>query len=1139
MFPIRKLLILSVLTASMLMVKAQRTYKSSSVLASGNWYKFSVEREGIYKIDVSFLSALGIQGTIPSAQLRIYGNGGGMLPESNAENAIDDLEEIAVSVDDGGDGLFNGQDQLLFYSRGPDQWSLDSNSGQFHHIKNLFSNKAYYFITIGGVGKRVLQKVGAPAPQASTSSFDDHYFHELDTINFLSSGKEWFGEEMANAPGKALSVNFNTGIPGIIPGQPARINSNLVARSLNVASSFSVAINGSLVQQVSVPGVGTGILDPFAHQVKQKDNFIASPDPVVTLSFTPGSFNSQGWLNWFELFYRRSLEIPPSGQLPFRDVKSVGTTPLEFVVSNADLHTQVWDVSDVAQPVKMLGTLSGNQLRFTNDALQLKEYIAFSGNYLTPLVEGKVANQNLHASGPADYLIITPSEFLSEAQRLASFHQQHDQLKGIVVTTEQVYNEFAGGSPDPTALRNFVRMFYERFRPSWKDSAKYLLLFGKGSYDYKNRVPDNTALVPVYESNASLDPLSTYTSDDFYGFLDQNEDINSGLLINTLDIGIGRVPAKNIAEAKNFVDKVITYHSSVSLGPWRNNIDLVADDEDNNLHLQDAESLAAAITAEAPLFNVQKIYLDAFRQESGSSGGRYPQANIQVDNSIYTGTLIWNYSGHGGSQRLAEEVVLDQSIVNKWENSTKLPLFITATCDFAPYDNPLVNSLGENILVRPKTGGIGLMTTSRVVFAYSNRIINENYLKAALKPDSNGHYKTLGAALMDAKNFTYLNSGDIINNRKFVLLGDPAMTLGFPELKVDIKAINGKDVSGSADTLSAAELVSIEGFITDLHDRSMSNFNGTAYLSILDKPETITTLGNDPGSFPVGFSQQANILFKGKASVENGRFLFRFRLPKDINYQYGNGKLSLYAENGSIGGSGYSSNVIIGGIDTAANRDYQGPEIKAYLNDEKFVNGSITNSTPVLLVKLVDSSGINTVSSGIGHDLVATLDNDNNRYYVLNNFYETDLDNFQKGTVRFQLPELAPGHHTLKIKAWDVTNNSSEYLLEFTVIETGELKLEHVLNYPNPFTTSTSFWFEHNHPFEDLYAKVEVFTISGKLIKTLTQTINSAGNRSNDILWDGRDEYGNKLGRGVYIYRLKIRTSYGITAEKWERLVIL
>ncbi|HJW16182.1 MAG TPA: type IX secretion system sortase PorU, partial [Flavisolibacter sp.] len=564
MFSIPKLLILSVLTASMLWLKAQRTYKSSSVLATGNWYKFSVDREGIYKIDPSFLAALGIQGSIPSGQVRIFGNGGGMLPESNAGSSIDDLEEIAIMVNDGGDGVFDAQDQILFYARGPNPWSLDSNSGQYHHIKNLYSDKAYFFITVEGVGKRVRQQISSPVPQKTISSFDDHYFHELDTINFLSSGKEWFGEEMANAPGKTLALNYNTVIPGIIPGQPARITSNVVARSLNTGSSFSVSVNGIPVQQIPVPGVGTGILDPFAQQVEKKDNFTASPNPVVTLNFTPGSFNSQGWLNWFELFYRRSLEMPPSGQLPFRDMGSVGTPSVEYVISNTDARTQVWDVTDMAQPVTMISVLSGNQLRFTNDALQLKEYFAFSNNYLSPLAEGKVANQNLHASGSADYFIITTPEFLSEAKRLAGFHEQHDQLKTIVVTTEQVYNEFSGGSPDPSALRNFVRMFYDRYRTSWKDSGKYLLLFGKGSFDYKNRVPNNTALVPVYESNSSLDPLSTYTSDDFYGFLDENEDINSGLIINTLDIGIGRVPAKNLVEAKNFVEKVFTYHSAAS-----------------------------------------------------------------------------------------------------------------------------------------------------------------------------------------------------------------------------------------------------------------------------------------------------------------------------------------------------------------------------------------------------------------------------------------------------------------------------------------------------------------------------------------------------------------------------------------------
>ena len=787
----------------------------------------------------------------------------------------------------------------------------------------------------------------------------------------------------------------------------------------------------------------------------------------------------------------------------------------------------------------MTVSLAGSQLRFVNDAQRLREYVAFSGQFPVPVAHGRVLNQDLHATTEKDFIIISHPSFLPQAQRLAEFHEARNNLRVLIVTPEQIFHEFSSGIPDPTAIRDFVKMYFDRYQSTWAQSGKYLLLFGRASFDYKDRINGNTNFVPAYESFNSIDPLATYTSDDFFGFLDDNEDINSGVVVNQLDIGIGRIPARNIDDAKNFVDKVLEYHAAPSYGPWRNNLNFVADDEDFNLHLQDAEVLTATVSTTAPEFNQQKIYLDAFQQESGSAGGRYPQANAMINNNIFNGTLFWNYSGHGGPQRLAEEVVIDQQIVNNWNNRYKLPLFLTATCDFAPYDNPFINSLGENLLVRPRTGAIALMTTTRVVFAFSNRILNNNYLRFALEPDASGRYKTLGEAMMAAKNFTYQTSGDLTNNRKFTLLGDPAMTLGFPVLNAVITHVNGKDISVDADTLSAAEVVLMEGEVRDLNNNLLNQYNGTAYLTVFDKVQTITTLGNDANSQPVGFQTRENSLFKGKASIQGGKFKFNFKVPRDINYQYGSGKISLYAQDGTSDGNGFTNNVVIGGIAANVAPDVVGPEIKAFLNDEMFVNGSISNANPILILKLSDSSGINTGGSGVDHDIVATLDNDQNQYFILNSFYESDVDDYQNGSVRFQLPEMSPGHHSLKIKAWDVMNNSSEYILDFTVINSDNLKIDRVLNYPNPFTTRTQFWFEHNQPGADLGVKVEVFTIGGKLIKSITQTINTPGNRSSEVEWDGRDDYGQKIGRGVYVYRLRVKGPNGKTAEKWERLVIL
>jgi hypothetical protein len=415
--------------------------------------------------------------------------------------------------------------------------------------------------------------------------------------------------------------------------------------------------------------------------------------------------------------------------------------------------------------------------------------------------------------------------------------------------------------------------------------------------------------------------------------------------------------------------------------------------------------------------------------------------------------------------------------------------------------------------------------------------MNNNYLQFALQPDAAGKYRSLGDAVKDAKNYTYQNSGDITNNRKFTLLGDPAMTIAYPTLKVRTTKINGIPAT-QADTLSAKEKIIIEGEVADAQGNILSGFTGNVYPVVFDKPQTNTTLANDPTSQQTSFITQSNVLFKGKVSVINGRFSFSFKMPKDINYQYGNGKLSLYAENGSQDGNGFFTNFIVGGASNTIDNDREGPQIKSYLNDENFVNGGLTNENPILIVKLSDSSGINTAGTGVGHDIVAALDNDSRQFFTLNDFYQGDQDSYQHGVVRFQLPEMKAGIHTLKIKAWDVLDNSSEVVLDFTVAKDEDLELSHVLNYPNPFTTRTQFWFEHNKPGQDLQVRLQVFTLTGRVIKMIEKTINTTGNRSSELEWDGLDEYGSKVGRGVYLYKLSVTAPGKLKKEKIEKLVI-
>ena len=1117
---------------------SQRIYRSSSVLASGNWFKIATKEPGVYKVDVALLRALGLNiSGISSASIRLYGNGGNMLPEACSGDVTDDLNENAIHMADGGDGIFNGTDYFLFYSSGPDIWNKDSINRRFTHQKNIYSEQSYYFITVEGTGKRISSVKNSAVPSRIITTYNDRYFHELDAVNLLTSGKEWLGEEFANTPGKTITRQFALPVNGSISADPAVIVSDCISRSVNGSSRFSVTVNNTSVLSHHITAVGTGNLDVYARNSVLIGSFIPSPAISISYTYEPGGNGAQGWLNWFEVFTKKSMTLSGVNQLLFRDWNSVGAGLTgEFKLSSAGAATRVWDITNPATPSEVSVHLSGTELKFVQDCSTLHEYVAFNNTgFLTPDAIGKISNQNLHAVTPARLVIVTHPALLEAARRLANHHLNYDRMNVAVVTTSQVYNEFSSGSSDPTAIRDYIKMLYDKAGNDTTRRPAYLLLFGDASYDYKSRLPDNTNLVPAYQSRQSLDPLTTYASDDYFGFLEDHEDINS-LAVNTLDIGIGRIPAKNIAEANAYADKVISYTGRESLGPWRNQLTFIADDEDFNLHMQDAENVTGSAAAANQNFIQNKLYLDAFQQEGNASGSRYPEVNLAINNQVNKGTLIWNYNGHGSFRRLAEEVVLDQEMVKSWNNSSRLSLFITATCDFAPYDNPAIYSLGEDILLRPKTGAIALMTTTRLVFAFSNRIMNRNYLLTALQQKADGSYLSLGEAVKRTKNITYLSQGDMINNRKFTLLGDPALTLAFPKYRVKTTAINGVPVQAFTDTLKALQRYTISGSVTGENGITLTDFNGTVNATVYDKMESKKTLANDATSVQQDFKVQQNKLCQSKTTVKNGKFNFSFVVPADINYQPGYAKISYYADNGRDDANGSFTDLVVGGSQ-GISIDKEGPQIKAYLDSIIFINGSITGNHPVLFINLSDTSGINIVGTGIGHDITAMLDNDPRKIFKLNDFFEAVENIDDAGTIRFPLPELEEGSHSLKVKAWDGANNSNEVVLTFRVVNKS-FQITRTINFPNPVDAATTFRFEHDLEKQDIEVAIRIFSASGRLVKSIERTINTQGNRSCDIEWDGKNDHGAGIKTGIYIYFIQVKKRHGIKVQKAGKLIM-
>lgn len=1130
----------------------ENDFANGSVLASGNWYKISVRKEGIFKIDRTWLNSNGINGTISFSTFGVFGNGGGMLPESNLAFRYDDLQENAIyKYDANGNGFFDDGDYIYFYGQAQHRWTYSEGLNKYSHNNNIYANNTYYFITTErGSGKYITNINSEPSFNQATSSYDIMSFIDDDKINLLNSGRKWYGD-VIDIYNSSRSYSFN--FPNLKFDEPINIRANAAGSSPSGSIILNAKANGiDLPVDILISELVPGFNETFAYESGIETSFTSASNNV-TIGFNYlGSSISTAWINYVALVGRANL-IYANAQLYFRDARTLGESNItQYSITSGD-GIFIWDVTENINVKNQLYTYSGGQATFNSKSDTLRQYIAFNGSDVYPssdvTFEEITANQNLHNSAnQPDYVIVAHPAFMSEARRLAGFHHDLQGLDTMVVNIYQLYNEFSSGAQDISAIRDMMRMFYERAEGDETLMPRYLLLFGDASFDYRFLAfneEKNTLKIPNYESVESLSKGISYGTDDYFGFLDPTEGDNIEDINEKLDIGIGRLPVVTAEEASQMVDKIIHYKSTESLGSWRNGICFMADDEDYNQHVKDADLLADMINENQPVYNIDKIYFDSYQQIPGAGGERYPEVETSINNKMFTGAFIMNYLGHGNEQNWAQERVLSVDDINSWDNFDKLPLFVTATCSFSRYDNPDLRSAGELVLLNPNGGGIALVTTVRLVFASGNYDLNRNLLNQLfIKTD--GKYPALGDAVKKGKNAVTTMAS---NNRKFILLGDPAVVLNYPEYNVSTTMVNGYDVNVYTDTLKALSKVTIKGEVTDEAGVKLSSFNGTVYPAVYDKPITINNLVNDPTfsgvggygpSQPFSFELQKNALYKGKASVVNGEFEFTFIVPKDISYSYGAGKLSYYADNGLQDANGYSTDVIIGGTADDAPADTEGPEVEVYMNDETFVFGGLTDEQPVLLLKLSDNSGINALGNAVGHDITATLDEDQQTLLKLNDYYESDLDEYQSGTVAYPLSGLADGRHTVTVKAWDVYNNSGDGYTEFVVAETADLALSHVLNYPNPFTTNTSFWFEHNRPGDLLDVKVEIFTVSGKRIKTIQQQVATTGYRVDDISWDGLDDYGDNIGKGVYIYKLSVKAaSDNSKANEFQKLVIL
>ncbi|MBT3383545.1 MAG: type IX secretion system sortase PorU [Prolixibacteraceae bacterium] len=1088
-------------------------WKNESVLKSGHWVKISISGNGLYKIPYSLLSEWGFSN--PS-QVNLFGSGGLSLPENPADIEYDDLNQSAVWH-----GKNNGIDCLFFYGPGTNSWQPDNSGMYFKHDVNNYSTKGYFFLTEDvGVPKNI--ELLPEIQETSThtiSTFDAYELYEFEKYNLLHSGKQWFGDKFINGTNKTLEFDLKN----LDNLNNVSIRVNAAARSSST-SEMSVSINQSNVGKLSFYKVNTS--DPTSLFADEREIRIAgniSGDQLsLSLNYLASNSSSEAWLDFVELNYRKKL-INEDEALFFRDITSTGNDNIiEFSIENSSSETVVFDVSDLNNvkevPLQIIGSIAKGK----RPANELREYCAFnlSGSFPEPELVGEIENQDIHSLNTPEFLIITHPNFLSPANALADFHRNYDGMKVEVVQTDKIYNEFSSGGKSATGIRNFIKMFYDR-----DDILKYVLLLGDGSYDNKNINPGSQVFIPTFQSDNSLNPVASFITDDYFIMLDNNESVYNG----AVDLGIGRIPASSTFQAELVVNKILNYYSPEALGTWRNVVCFIGDDEDGNLHMSDSEKLANHINDNHTEFVTDKIYFDAFLQEATPAGERYPDVTDAINKRVKDGVLVLNYVGHANERFMADEHVLDVSNINSWSNSNTLPIFVTATCEFSRFDAD-DTSAGEYVLFNPSGGGIGLFSTTRVVFAYSNFLLSRSFYNFVFEKDANGDHYRMGDIMRLAK----VNTINTTNKRNFSLLADPALKLSYPQNKVTTTTINQKNATGIPDTIGALQKITISGYIADNLGNKLDNFSGKITPTVYDKAIIMETLGNG-GQNPMDFKVQENVIYKGLASVTNGDFSFSFVVPKDISYNLGEGKVVYYADNNVVDAHGAFENFVIGGTSGSQISDNQGPQVQLFMDSQDFVPGGNTSKNPTMLALISDENGINTVGTGIGHDITAVLDNDYSNVLVLNNFYQANTDDYTSGTISYPLRDLSIGKHSLILKVWDVANNSTEVEIEFVV--SGGFFISEVSNYPNPVNDYTFFTFSHNQSDATLDAIFEIYDQVGRRIDYFTGQIGSNGISSNPVRWD-LNETGIQVRNGIYIYKITAQNNDGVIASKSGKMIV-
>jgi len=1118
-----------------------------SVLAEGKWVKIALEgkEDGVYQITYSQLSSMGFNNP---DNVGIYGFGGHVLDEAFSTGHIDDLPEIATYHD-------VQNKRILFFGQGLIKWEYNDVNG-FIHRQNPYASKACYFVHQKDSAALQMESVSCGYLAKDTiSCFDAHLLHETESINIGKTGREYYGESFSYTNSQLF--NFDDALEPCT----AKLTANFAALTAS-SSSFSVKAGDLNIGTVTLNGSNSDYVYATEGTLMEEYQIESSAKPAFRINFNSSAATKTAYLNYIKVEGKQKITIAKDKNFTLLRSIDANSKNLAYRIEEYFESLQVWDLSNPQEP-KIQEIIDGC---FSSNELGIKEYALVdldSKKFNGVSIIGEVAHQNLHSSTPIDMIIVVPSGLKGYAEELADFRNSHDEMEVLVVTPEQIYNEYSSGTADATAIRLYMKQYYDRYRNT-ETPLKYLLLFGDGNYDNR-KIDGSSSYLVSYETESSLVETSSTVCDDYFGFLDDSEggkkDYNGRYSISSdkLDIGIGRLPVHQASDAESVVKKIIDYSSNYHYGNWKNTLCFLSDDDkisdsatdSPNAHMIHNDQVISVIQDEQghKEFIYQKIYLPAYTQSTTASGTDYPDAKKEFLETLQHGALLVNFAGHGSSSSITHEMLMTTSRASEL-NMKNLPLWVTASCDISRWDAD-ETSMGETLLLNNNGGAIALISTVRVVYAQQNLSLNLAIAKNLFNRHSDGSRYRLGDIIKEAK----ISLGSDYNKLNFCLLGDPSLVLAYPEYEMEIASVDYDDK------------VTIKGRVIDPGTKeTASEFNGLVYPTIYSGEETITA---DKGLYqePIySFNTRTKKIFTGRDVVSNGEFEFSFVMPKDIPEGSTEGLINLYACSENIDeAQGYYSNFIVT-TSSKASTDTIGPEInKIFINSGDFKNGDEVGPTPYFFAEVHDQSGFNATGNSIGHDVTLTVKCTSNtmlasKQYSLNNYLTTYTGDPTTGNVRYSIPSLADGEYDIIFKIWDSWNNSSSATLHIKVESRQKHNPVLIQAYPSPAVQGEQINFRvlHNMPESATEIRLQIYTQTGiKVLETVSSSnssdivylnkgassvtdINTALNadETSEFLGSSTMTWKASVAPGVYIYRVYLSSGGSESASESKLLMI-